>query len=745
MARVAADSTARALQYGPTEGMTATMECIVQVMAEEGTTVGTDEMIVTTGGQQVIDLVCKTLIDPGDVIVAEAPTYPGAVPTFGAYQANVVQIEMDEEGMPIDALEATLDRLQAEGRRPKFIYTIPNFQNPGGVTMSLERRRRLVEIARERELLVLEDNPYGLLRYEGEPLPTLYSLDAACADHKGSSDFVIYLGTFSKILSPGIRLGWAVAPRPVLEKLNLGKQGADLCSSPVTQLFVAAYFREHDWRGYLNELKDLYRSRRDAMFEALTEHFGPGARWTRPQGGLFIWATLPEYVDTTNLLAQCHDVAFVPGRAAYMDAEERRGSSSMRLNFAGLAEEHIREGIRRIGRAMGGETGLFSALTGSAPVGPPRRPVAYRHGGLRGPFGRGEAGPVGDRTDERRGLRSKATERRRGGHLRVAGRADTRRTVAVLQGGRSLERTVSLRSGARAREALERLGYTVIAIDAGPELLSELLEYRPHAAFVTLHGRDGEDGTVQGLLEAIGIPYTGSGPAGCMRCTDKALAKYLMREAGIPTPDFHAFKESAIKELGVAAALPGIERELGFPMVVKPASQGSALGVNIAQSSDDLPRAILAALSYDSKVVLERYVKGRDLAVSVLDSGGGGSPTGEPVALPVIEAIPREQEFYAYESRYEIGMTTFVCPAELPAEIAARAQQLALETYRLLGCHGVARIDLMLPEESEEPTVLEANVVPGLTETSLLPQAADAAGIGFDALAGRILQSAFTR
>jgi D-alanine-D-alanine ligase len=340
---------------------------------------------------------------------------------------------------------------------------------------------------------------------------------------------------------------------------------------------------------------------------------------------------------------------------------------------------------------------------------------------------------------------SKATERRRGGHLRVAGDADARRTVAVLQGGRSLERTVSLRSGARAREALERLGYTVIAIDAGPELLSELLECRPHAAFVTLHGRDGEDGTVQGLLEAIGIPYTGSGPAGCMRCTDKALAKHLMREAGIPTPDFHAFKESAIKELGVAAALPGIERELGFPMVVKPASQGSALGVNIAQSSDDLPRAIVAALSYDSKVVLERYVKGRDLAVSVLDSEGDGSRTGDPVALPVIEAIPREQEFYAYESRYEIGMTTFVCPAELPAEIAARAQQLALETYRLLGCHGVARIDLMLPEESEEPTVLEANVVPGLTETSLLPQAADAAGIGFDALAGRILQSAFTR
>ena len=163
------------------------------------------------------------------------------MPAFSAYQADVVQIEMDDDGMRIDVLEETLDRLDAEGRRPKFIYTIPTFQNPGGVTMSLARRRRLVEVARERELLVLEDNPYGLLRYEGEPLPTLYSLDGG--------DFVIYLGTFSKILSPGLRLGWAVAPRPVLEKLNLGKQAADLCSSPLTQLFVSRYFAEGRWRG----------------------------------------------------------------------------------------------------------------------------------------------------------------------------------------------------------------------------------------------------------------------------------------------------------------------------------------------------------------------------------------------------------------------------------------------------------------------------------------------------------------
>jgi 2-aminoadipate transaminase len=372
MADVAAESTARALQYGPTEGMAATVGCIVEVMAAEGTVVDPAEVIVTTGGQQVIDLVCKTLIDPGDVIVAEAPTYPGAVPSFSAYQADVEQIEMDEDGMPIDVLESTLDRLQAQGRRPKFIYTIPNFQNPGGVTMSLPRRRRLVEVARERELLILEDNPYGLLRYEGEALPTLYSLDAAAVGRGGASDLVIYLGTFSKILSPGLRLGWAVAPRPVLEKLNLGKQGSDLCSSPVTQMFVATYFKEREsdgtpgWLAYVESLRDLYRRRRDVMLESLEEHFGGRASWTRPQGGLFIWATLEGNVDTTDLLARSEGVAFVPGRAAYVDG--RRGSSSMRLNFAGVPDEDIREGIRRIGRIMGGDTGLLGTLTGSAPT-----------------------------------------------------------------------------------------------------------------------------------------------------------------------------------------------------------------------------------------------------------------------------------------------------------------------------------------------------------------------------------------
>jgi D-alanine-D-alanine ligase len=323
--------------------------------------------------------------------------------------------------------------------------------------------------------------------------------------------------------------------------------------------------------------------------------------------------------------------------------------------------------------------------------------------------------------------------------------------VAVLKGGRSLERQVSLRSGAQVQDALERLHHDVAIIDVGAELVPRLTEAAPEAAFIALHGRDGEDGTIQELLEAMDIPYTGSGPAACMRCTDKALAKYLLREAQLPTPDFYTFKERSIREWDVASALGDVERKLGFPMVVKPASQGSALGVKFARSSEELPGAIVGALSYDRKVLLERYVPGRDLAVSVLEAAGrapdraGASRTGELQALPVVEAVPTEKDFYDFEARYEIGRTRFVCPAELSAGLAERAKDLALATYRLLGCRGFARIDLMLADEDEEMYVLEVNVIPGLTETSLLPQAADAAGIGFDELVDRILASALAR
>jgi D-alanine-D-alanine ligase len=303
--------------------------------------------------------------------------------------------------------------------------------------------------------------------------------------------------------------------------------------------------------------------------------------------------------------------------------------------------------------------------------------------------------------------------------------------VAVLKGGRSLERQVSLRSGARVEDALGRLGHEAIPIDAGLDLIRRLREAEPEVAFIAMHGRDGEDGTVQELLEILGIPYTGSGVLACVRSWDKVLAKHLMGEAEIPTPEFFAFNETAFRELGAAEALGAIEERLDFPIVVKPSSQGSALGIKFARSPADVPAALVAAFSYDSKVLLERHVAGRDLAVSVLDE--------QP--LPVVEAVPQGDEFYDFQARYEIGRTAFTCPAELPAGLTERAQELALRAYRLMGCHAVARVDLMLGPD-DELTVLEVNPIPGLTETSLLPQAAEAAGVSFDRLVGRIVELA---
>jgi 2-aminoadipate transaminase len=366
MTRIAQESSAQALQYGPTEGFERTKECIVEVMSAEGMDPDPGDVVVTTGGQQAIDLVAKTLLDPGDAVLCEAPTYPGAVPVFCSYEAETIQIGVDADGMRIDELAATIDRLAAQGRRPKFIYTVPTFQNPAGVTLSTERRHALVALAREREVLVVEDNPYGLLRFEGEATEPLYKLDGG--------DYVIYLGTFSKILSAGIRLGWVVAPPPVLEKIALGKQATDLCTSTLSQYFVAEYFAAERWESYLASLIDIYRSRRDAMLDALRRFFPPQASWSQPGGGLFLWATLPEYIDTTDLLARAlrENVAFVPGAAAFVDG---RGSSSMRLNFSGSTEEEIVEGIRRIGEVVGEQVALYETLTHRTP---------------------GEAGPVAD-------------------------------------------------------------------------------------------------------------------------------------------------------------------------------------------------------------------------------------------------------------------------------------------------------------------------------------------------------------
>jgi len=311
--------------------------------------------------------------------------------------------------------------------------------------------------------------------------------------------------------------------------------------------------------------------------------------------------------------------------------------------------------------------------------------------------------------------------------------------VALLKGGRSLERQVSLASGARVEDALERLGHEVVPIDVGTDLVTRLREAAPEVAFVALHGRGGEDGTVQELLEVLEIPYTGSGVHACVRCSDKMLAKHALRDGGLPTPDWVVLGQIGFHELGMAEALSDIAERLSFPLVVKPVSQGSSLGVKFAGSGAELPAALIAALSYGPRVLLERYVDGRELAVSMLwDEHGEGVQV-----LPIVEAVPRGREFYDFAARYEIGRTDFLCPATLDDEVAADVGRIARSAWELLDCRGFARLDMILGPDG--PTVLEVNSVPGLTETSLLPQAADAAGLSFDDVVARVLAEAATR
>ncbi len=306
--------------------------------------------------------------------------------------------------------------------------------------------------------------------------------------------------------------------------------------------------------------------------------------------------------------------------------------------------------------------------------------------------------------------------------------------VAVLKGGRSLEREVSLRSGANAEAALRRLGHDVIGVDVDQHLVRVLRAERPEAAFIALHGKGGEDGTVQELLEILDLPYTGPGVLACERAWDKVVAKAHFATSGVPTPPAYAFSQDAFRELGAGEAIPAIRDRLGLPLVVKPAKQGSALGISVARDASDVPGAVMSALAYDDRLLIERFVAGRELAVSVIG-------TADPWALPVVEAIPRDSDFYDFEARYTPGLTDFEAPARLPDAVAQEAARLALECYRVLGCRGVSRVDMIL-DADEQLWVLEVNAIPGMTDTSLLPKAAEAAGLGFDEVVERILADA---
>jgi DNA-binding transcriptional MocR family regulator len=344
-----------ALQYGSGQGEESLREKILDVVAIEGVEAHPDDVVVTTGSQQALDLVTRIFVDPGDVVLAEAPSYVGALGVFRSYQADVVHVDMDADGLVPAALEATLTRLEKAGRRVKLLYTIPNYQNPAGVTLSLERRPQVLEIARRHGVLVVEDDPYGLLGFEGDPLPALRSFD---------SEGVLYLGSFSKTFAPGYRVGFVIAPHAVREKLVLASESAILSPSNASQLAVDTYLETCDWRGQIKAYREMYRERRDALVGALAEHL-PSASWNVPGGGFFVWVRLPEGLDAKSMLprAVTGRVAYVPGTAFYYDG---RGADHMRLSFCFPTPDRIREGVRRLASVVNAEAELVHLFGTSA-------------------------------------------------------------------------------------------------------------------------------------------------------------------------------------------------------------------------------------------------------------------------------------------------------------------------------------------------------------------------------------------
>jgi 2-aminoadipate transaminase len=342
----------KALQYSTTEGYWPLREFIVQKICRYGIKAAPENVLITSGSQQALDLIGKILINPGDRVLTERPTYLGALQAWRSYQAEFISVPVDDNGLQTDLLQEAL----CSG--PKFMYILPNFQNPGGVTLNLPRRRALIQMADRYGTPIIEDDPYGELRYEGEHLPPLVVLDADRLNHDGSDNGrgfvhgnVIYLSTFSKTLAPGLRLGWIVAPASVIQRCVMAKQGMDLHSSTFIQMLAYEVSRE----GYLDEhgreIRDVYRHRRDVMLKAMDQHFPSAVRWTRPEGGLFLWAVLPEHISAAAVLEKAveNKVAFVPGAAFHPDGG---GENTMRLNFSNAHPDQIEIGIRRLGQVL---------------------------------------------------------------------------------------------------------------------------------------------------------------------------------------------------------------------------------------------------------------------------------------------------------------------------------------------------------------------------------------------------------
>jgi 2-aminoadipate transaminase len=354
-----------AMQYGSGQGDPVLRDQICDVMRLEGIEAHPDDVVVTVGSQQAVDLVTRIFCDPGDVVICEAPSYVGALGVFKAYECDVVHAAMDEHGLVPEALRQAITAVRAAGKRIKFLYTIPNYHNPAGVSMASARRAEVLEICREADILVLEDNPYGLLGFDDEPYRALRADEA---------EGVIYLGSFSKTFAPGFRVGWALAPHAVREKLVLAQESATLCPPSFSQMAVSAYLAGHDWQGQVKQFREMYRDRRDAMIDALEDMMPAGARWNVPDGGFYVWLTLPDGLDAKAMLprAVTARVAYVPGTAFFADGF---GAQSMRLSYCYPTPERITEGVRRLAGVLEAEMDVIHTF-GSA---------ARHRGAIRGP------------------------------------------------------------------------------------------------------------------------------------------------------------------------------------------------------------------------------------------------------------------------------------------------------------------------------------------------------------------------
>ena len=358
----------QALQYGSGQGDPQLRELICEVMALEGVHASAEDVVVTVGSQQALDLVTRVFIDPGDVVIAEAPSYVGALGTFSAYQAEVVHVAMDADGLVPEALREALAGVRAAGKTAKFLYTVPNFHNPAGVSLAESRREEVLAICQAAGLMVLEDNPYGLLGFDGPPVP---AIRARGANARGDSDDVLYLGSFSKTFAPGLRVGWVLAPHAVREKLVLAAEAAVLCPPQLNQMIVAEYLATQDWQGQIAAFRGMYRERRDAMLEALGQQMPDGTTWTHPTGGFYVWVTLPGELDSKVLLprAVTARVAFVPGTAFYADGS---GRQSLRLSYCYPEPDRIREGVRRLATVLEEEVELRATFGATGPLRPSR-------------------------------------------------------------------------------------------------------------------------------------------------------------------------------------------------------------------------------------------------------------------------------------------------------------------------------------------------------------------------------------